>query len=54
MRRHFAYKFQVAVDVVFHEAVDPTVITQPPITLRSDMAAVYPKELSKLVETVLI
>ena len=31
-REHRAYKFQKAVDVVFHKAVDPAVITQPPVT----------------------
>ena len=33
-QRHRAYRFQVAVDVVFHKAVDSTVVTQPPVTLR--------------------
>ena len=28
---HQAYKFQIAVDVIFHKAVDPAVITQPPV-----------------------
>ena len=41
-RRHRAYKFQVAADIMFHKAVDPAVITQPPVTLRCEMAAVYP------------
>ena len=41
-RGHRAYKFQVAVDVSFHKAVDLAVITQPPVTLRSVMAPVYP------------
>ena len=27
---------------MFHKAVDPTVVTQPPVTLRTTMAAVYP------------
>ena len=36
-----AYKFQIAVDVVFHKAVDPAVITQQPVTLTSEMVAVY-------------
>ena len=40
-RDHSAYKFQMAVDVIFHKAVDPTVITQPAITLTSEMVAVY-------------
>ena len=40
-RDHRAYKFQMAVDVVFHKAVDPAVITQPPVTLTSEMVVVY-------------
>ena len=36
-----AYKFQIAVDVVFHKSVDPAVETQPPVTLTSEMVAVY-------------
>ena len=31
----------MAVDVIFHKAVDPTVITQPVVTLTSEMVAVY-------------
>ena len=31
----------MAVDVAFHKAVDPAVITQPPVTLTSEMVAVY-------------
>ena len=50
-RRHRTYKFQVAVDVMFHKAVDPTVVTQPPVTLRTTMAAVYPVDVPQLVET---
>ena len=38
---HRAYKFQIAVCVVFHKAVDPAVVTQPPVTLTSEMVAVY-------------
>ena len=30
-RDHSAYKFQIDVDVIFHKAVDPTVITQPAV-----------------------
>ena len=41
---HHAYKFQIAVDVVFHKAVDPTVITQPPETLTSEIVTVYPDD----------
>ena len=40
-RDHSAYKFQMAVDVIFHKAVDPTVITHPAVTLTSEMVAVY-------------
>ena len=40
-RDHSAYKFQMAVDVIFHKAVDPIVITQPAVTLTSEMIAVY-------------
>ena len=36
-----AYKSQIAVDVVFHKAVDPVVVTQLPVTLTSEMVAVY-------------
>ena len=40
-QEHRAYKFQIAVCVVFHKAVDPAVITQPPVALTSEMVAVY-------------
>ena len=40
-QEHRAYKFQIAVDVVFHKAVHPAVITQPPMALTSEMVAVY-------------
>ena len=40
-REHRAYKFQIAADVVLHKAVDPAVITQPPVTLLSELMAVY-------------
>ena len=40
-RDHSAYKFQMVVHVIFHKAVDPTVITQPAVTLTSEMVAVY-------------
>ena len=36
-RDHSAYKFQMAVDVIFQKAVGPTVITQPAVTLISEM-----------------
>ena len=35
-----AYKFQIAVSIVCHKAVDPAVVTQPPVTLTSEMVAV--------------
>ena len=41
-QEHHAYKFQMAVNVVFHKAVDPAVVTQPPVTLTSEMLSVYP------------
>ena len=48
-QEHRAYKFQIAVSVVFHiavsvvfhNAVDTAVITQPPVALASEMVAVY-------------
>ena len=40
-RDHSAYKFQMAVDVIFHKAVDPTVIFQPAVTLTPEVVAVY-------------
>ena len=39
--KHHAYKFQVAITIVCHKAVDPSVATQPPVTLISEMIAVY-------------
>ena len=39
-QEHRAYKFQVAVSIVFHKAVDPTVVTHPPVVLTSEMVAV--------------
>ena len=50
-RKHRAYIFQIALNVVFHKAVDTTILTDPPVTLRATMAAVYPSELPQLVET---
>ena len=38
---HRTYKFQVAVIIIFHKAVDPTVVTYPPVVLTSEMVAVY-------------
>ena len=40
-QEHRAYKFQIAVNVVFHKAVDPAVATQRPVILTSEMVAVY-------------
>ena len=28
-----AYKFQVAASIIFHKAVDPSVVTQPPVVI---------------------
>ena len=40
-QKHNAFKFQIAVSIAFHKAVDPAVITHPPVTLTSEMVAVY-------------
>ena len=40
-REHRAYKFQIAVDVVCPKAHDPAVITEPPVTLTSEMITAY-------------
>ena len=40
-QKHSADKFQIAVVVVFKKAVDPAVITQPPVVLTSEMFGVY-------------
>ena len=41
-QKHSAYKFQVAVSIVFHKAVDPTIVTHSPVVvLTSEMVAVY-------------
>ena len=39
--KHHAYKFQVAITIVCHKAVDPSVVTQSPVTLTSEIIAVY-------------
>ena len=39
--KHHAYNFQVAITIVCHKAVDPSVVTQPPAILTSEMIAVY-------------
>ena len=36
-RRRHSYKFQIAVDIIFHKAVDPAVVTVTPVTLRCEM-----------------
>ena len=38
--KHRAYKFQVAITIVYQKAVDPSVVTQPPVTRTSEMIAV--------------
>ena len=40
-QKHIAYKFQIAVSIVFHKAVDSSVVTHPPVVLTSEMVAVY-------------
>ena len=40
-RGNRVYNFLIAVYVVFHKAVDPAVATQPPVTLTSEIVAVY-------------
>ena len=40
-QKHNAYKFQVAVSIVFHIAVDPLVVTHLPVVLTSEMVSVY-------------
>ena len=37
--RHRAYKFQVVITVVCHKVVDPGVVTQPPLSLTSEIIA---------------
>ena len=50
-QRHHAYKYQITLNVVFHKAVVPTILTDPPVTLRTTMAAVYAADVPQLVET---
>ena len=45
-----AYKFQVAVSIVFHKAVDPIVVTHPPVVLTTEMVAVYTDDAPPLVD----
>ena len=40
-QKNHSYKFQFAVNVMFHKVVDPAVVTQPAVTLTSEMLAVY-------------
>ena len=39
--KHHAYKFQVSITIVCHKAVDPSFVTQTPVTLTSEMIVVY-------------
>ena len=50
--KHRAYKFQVAITIVCHKAVDPSVVTQPPATLTSEMIAVYAADATLLLDEV--
>ena len=36
-----AYILQIAITIVCYKAVDPSVVTQPPVTLTSEMIVVY-------------
>ena len=47
-QKRSAYKFQIAVSIVFHKTVDSAVITQPPIVLTSEMVAVRRRSSSSL------
>ena len=40
-REHQAYKFQIAVSIVFHKAVYTAVVTQPPAVLTSELVAAH-------------
>ena len=40
-QKHSAYKFQIAVSIVFRKAVYLSVITQPSVGLTTEMVAVY-------------
>ena len=40
-RKHQTYKFQIGITIVCHKAGDPSFVTQPPVTLTSEMTAVY-------------
>ena len=39
--KHRAYKFEVAITIVCHKAVESSVVTQPPVMLTSEVIAVY-------------
>ena len=43
-----AYKFQIAITSVCHKGLDPSVVTQPPVTLTSEMIAVYAADAAPL------
>ena len=54
-QKHSAYKFQIAVSIVFHNAVDPAVVTQLSVVLTSEMVAVHagappPRQLLNFIE----
>ena len=51
LQRHHAYKYQIAVNVIFHKAVDPTILTDPSVTLRTTMVAAYAADVPQLVKT---
>ena len=48
-QEHRAHKFQVTVSIVFHKAVDHTVVTHPPVVLTPEMVAVYTDAVPPLV-----
>ena len=47
---HRTYLFQVAFSIVFHKAINPTVVTHPPVVLTSEMFAVYTDAAPPLVD----
>ena len=46
--KHSAFKSQNATTIVSHKAVDPSVITQTPVTLASEMVAGYEESILPL------
>ena len=38
-RKHQPYKSQIVITIVCHKGVDPSVVTQPPVALTSEMIA---------------